>query len=386
MRPVAKIQRALAGLVPTVPTASDLPPDELVKHTLEWLGLTQAQIAALLAVSPQAVSKGFRDEGLDYLAREQRVNPLYQTLVQIGGERYANSAARLNEVAQALGWGSLEAPSDNLVVPRDLYAHAEELWFMADNPAALVDWDALRGHLISAERRELQKLVVFFTRTLEGAERWAEVLERELARTALLDGRLDMSRASTAASYIYIITTNAMPFSQDHVLVNPGSRCMGLTSAARALGVYTFAGASYARLQATNVDFVRVSQAAGLGMSNLKVNFFPKGKMLRSDELDFPHVFMDGVIAARGATPTEDQSPGGDQLAGGFLRSTVRKSDNTILFNRQAKFTPLYLLTYKRKPGEGLNKNPNKAIRAFQEEFDRTRESAPEEARPQSFW
>lgn len=377
MRQPQEVQSALSAVIPSLHLTGARPPlthDELVRAALEWLGLTQVQIAALLAISPQAVSKGLREEGLDYLARDNRVQPLHQALAHIGGDRYAEAAARLRDAARVLGWGSLDAPVEEFISPRDLYSFAEELWVLADNPATVVHWNALRDQMIAAGVQDNQKLIVFFTRTLEGAERWAELLEREFARDALLDDGIDWDRASVASCNLYIIVTNALAFAQDHILIDPGSRCMGLSSTIRPALAYNLAGPNYTRIKSPNLDFIRICQSIGLGTSNLKSNFFPKGVLLRSEILDFRHVYIDGIIAARGPKHEEDESASGDLLAGGVLRGIAGRPPQTIAFNKRAKFTPLFLLTYKRRPGEGLNRNPKKSIRALQEEFDRTRD------------
>lgn len=392
MRTPQEMQAALSPVIPSLQfsSAASMTHEGLVRSVLEWLGLSQVQIAALLAISPQALSKGLRDEGLDYLARENRIQPLHQALAHIGGDRYSEAASRLREVARALGLGSLEALAEEFITPGDLYAISDEMWVLADNPAAVVNWNALRDHLISTVGQDNQKMVVFFTRTLEGAERWAEVLEREFARDALMDHGIDWGRASVAACHLYIVVTNTLTFSQEHVLINPGSRCMGMSSAVRPPSAYNFTGSSYTRIQSPNLDFIRTCHATGFGASNLKVNFFPKGMLLKSDMLDFRHVFIDGIIAARGPTQEEDGTEGGDLLSGGVLKNSAGRVSQTLAFNKRAKFTPLFLLTYKRRPGEGLNVNPNKSKRALQEEFERMRghgqEADTPAHRPSSFW
>lgn len=372
-----QVRLALSTVIPGVrapgPT-DDATRDDLVERALGWLDLSQAQIAALLAVSPQAISKGFREEGVDYLARDNKAKPLYLTLTQIGGERYSAAASRLKELAIALAWGNIESNAEEITSPKDLYAFADELWILADNPSLILNWESLRSQIMTPFRPAAEKVVVFFTRSLEGAERWAEVLEREFARDAIEDGFLNPDKTAVANSYLYIIVTNALSFSQDHVIADPGSRCMGVDTTARVSSAYFWIGNGYCRIPAPNLDFIRVAQGLGLGTTSQKVNFFPRGMQLRPEVLEFKHAFIDAIIAVRGPTTDEDETDSGEGLAGGVLRTVMGRPPQTSVFNKRTKFTPVFLLTYKRRPGDGMNKNPNRTIRILQNELTRSSE------------
>ncbi len=373
-----EVRHALSTVIPGVrapdPT-EDASRDDLVDRVLAWLDLTQAQMAALLSVSPQAISKGLRDEGIDYLARDNKAKPLNLTLTQIGGERYSAAASRLRELAAALGWGNVESNAEEVTAPQDLYAFTDELWVLADNPSTVLNWESLRSQIMTPMRPTAEKVIVFFTRSLEGAERWAEVLEREFARDAIQDGFLDPEKTAVANSYLYIIVTNALSFSQDHVLADPGSRCMGVDTTARAPSAYFWIGNGYCRIATPNLDFIRVVQGLGLGTTSQKVNFFPRGMQLKPEVLEFKHTFIDAIIAVRGPTTEEDETDSGEGLAGGVLRTTMGRPLQTSTFNRRTKFTPVFLLTYKRRPGDGMNKNPNRTIRILQDELARNSEA-----------
>ncbi len=388
-----EIRLALSTVVPGVRIAAateDASRDDLVERALVWLDLTQAQMAALLAVSPQAISKGFREEGIDYLAKDNKAKPLYLTLTQIGGERYSVAASRLKELAIALGWGNVESSAEEITSPQDLYAFSDELWVLADNPSEILNWESLRSQIMTSLRRATERVVVFFTRSLEGAERWAEVLEREFARDAIQDGRLKPERTAITNSYIYIIVTNTLSFSQDHVIANPGSRCMGVGTATRALSAYFWIGNGYCRIATPNLDFIRVAQGLGLGTTSQKVNFFPRGMQLGPENLDFKPTFIDAIIAVRGPTTDEDETESGERLAGGVFRTVMVRPPKTNAFNKRTKFTPVFILTYKRRPGDGMNKHPKRTIRILQDELDQNSVAGVDlDTRPQQspdFW
>lgn len=338
-----------------------------VRRALDALQLNQAQLAALLAVSPQAVSKGLRDEGVNYL--RSKAKPLHQTLIQIGGERYAAVASALKELAGEFGWGSLESQAEGAVPPQDLYLGAEELWVVSDSPAAVLSWEALRGLVMSPLGTTTERLVVFFVRTLEGAERWAEVLEREFARDAVVNGTLEPERSAVSNAYMYIVVSNALTYAQDHIIASPGSRCMGVDASARGPNVYSWIGSGYSRVTSPNLEFVRLAQDLGLGLASHKVNFFPLGQMLKSDIVEFRHVFMDGIIAVRGRSEFMEHADADEGLAGGVLSSVVGRAPRTLAFNQKTKFNPVFLLTYKRRPGDGMNKSPSRTVRVLQEEL-----------------
>lgn len=374
----AEIRRVLSEIIPGlrgIDQSENSSRDDLVDRVLAWLDITQAQMAALLAVSPQAISKGLREDGLDYLAKDNKAKPLHQTLAQIGGDRYSVAASRLKEIGLALGWGNVESNAEEILPPQDLYAFAEEIWILADNPATVLNWEALRSQIMSPARPNLEKILVFFFRSLEGAERWAEVLEREFARDAICDGRLDPERTAVANCYLYVIVTNTLAFSQDYVIADPGSRCMGVDTTARFPSAYFWSGNGYCKIASPNLDFIRVAQGIGLGTASQKVNFFPRGMPLRPDVLDFKHAFLDALIAVRGPTADEDATESGENLAGGIFRSVMARPAQTAAFNKRTKLVPVFLLTYKRRPGDGMNKNPNRTIRILQDELDRNVEA-----------
>jgi transcriptional regulator with XRE-family HTH domain len=340
---------------------------------LREVDLTQAQVAALLGVSQQAVSK-WKDEGPDSLGKQGRAQRLHQALTVIGSDRYTVSAARLKEMAARRNWGPVDATIPHMVLPAILYAEADELWFVADSPANIIDWDALRKVLFVEANPPAQKVAAFFVKTLEGAERWAEVLERELIAPAAKGERVQPERGALAACYIYIIVTNAVAYGGDLVIANAGSRCMGIAGSPRPMQAYSWTGSNYARAVTDTANFVTLAHQHRLGMGVLKEHFFPHGVPLTPEVLNFAHVFMDGMIAIRGLLPDEDKSLGGYDMAGGVLGSTLGRPDITLAFNKRAKFCPVFIQCYRRRPGERFSKSPNKIQRVVQDELDRKRE------------
>ena len=190
---------------PTDPEQSQARPAEDTDTLLRWLDLSQAQVSTLLGMSPQAVSKGFKDDGPAYLAGAGRGMRLFHSLSHIGGDRYALAASRLRDVAREQGWGSYELESPSAVPAQEVYASTQELWVISDSPSSALDWEAFRGNLMAALGRDRHQVLVFFLRTLEAAERWAEVLEREFAKPGI---RTACQRASGGRSQRRIADQN----------------------------------------------------------------------------------------------------------------------------------------------------------------------------------
>lgn len=364
-------------------------PAEDTDTLLRWLDLSQAQVSTLLGMSPQAVSKGFKDDGPAFLAGAGRGMRLFQSLSRIGGDRYALAASRLRDVAREQGWGSYELDSTTAVPAQEVYTGTEELWVISDSPSSVLDWEAFRGHLMATPSRERHQVVVFFLRTLEAAERWAEILEREFARRGIRDGHLKVDDAGVSSAYVFLIVTNTLTYSQDFVIADAGSRCIDVLGATRPSTIFHWTGSAYGRASAPNSNFLRLARSLELGASTIKANFFPRGLPLKPDVFDYKHTFMDGLIAIRGKTAEEDNTLSGEQMAGGLLANTTsNRAPTAIAFNKRAKFTPIFMLVYKRRPGEGLNRN--RPLRVIQDELDRAREQAPDAdpKSPQSnnFW
>lgn len=387
----AKLLSSVIPALGTDPSTAPLSDEDLVRAVLEWLGLTQAAVAALLAISPQSVSKSVREQGLHFLGPPDRKSQsLYSALVRIGGDKYLLAASRLREVARVMGWGHLHSPFDGLSQAGDVYASATEMWFVSDAPGASMDWGALRAQIVQPTATEAHKVVVFLARTLEGAERWAEALEREFARPALAGGKLELENAAVSGCYLFVLVCNALSFSQDYLITDPGSPCMGVATAAQAPAAYVWAGNAYATVEAPNLQVVSVLHGVGLGQSATKANFFPKGVPLKQDMLDFKFTFLDSLVAVRGPTSDEDSTPAGDRLVGGVLKSVANRAPQTLAFNRRSKFTPVCLLVYKRRPREGLNRNPSRSIRVLTAELElpqeQGRDEDPRNEQPASFW
>jgi hypothetical protein len=357
-----------------------------VGHFLRLLDLSQVQVAALLALTPQAVSKGLSEDGLAYLGGGGRAQRLFQALVYIGGDRYVRSAARLRELGRSLGWGGFDAEITDRVPAHDVYAQTEEMWVISDAPDQVLDWDAFKAQMLSPADASRPKVVVFFLRTLEAAERWAEVLERELVRPATQDGSLSAEQVAVSGAYIFLVVSNALAYSQDFVITDPGSRCIDVLGVARTPTVHLWSGAAYVRSRTQNLGFVRLVRALELGASSNKANFFPLGTPLRSDILDFRHRFIDGLIAKRGERHEDQQS--GELMAGGILSDAQNRAANTLEFNKRSKFTPVFILAYKRRPGDGPSE---RTLRLIHEELVRAKEHAVEieqkdAPRADSFW
>ncbi len=353
-------------------------------HFLKWLDLSQSQVAALLAVTPQAVSKGIKEDGIEFFEKE-KAQRLYERLLFCGGDRYSLSAARLKDAAQKFKWGNLEAPYQevdtvNKVSPAELYEDADELWVVSDAPEKVVDWDTLTNILFSepvggrsSQFGDRHKVIVFFLSTIEGAERLSEAFEREMLKPAINDYRVQSDKALHINAYVFFVVTNLTPYAQDFLITNPGSQCMGVFASNKSPKVSYWNSGSYVRADFNAKGFVKIVHHNKLGMTAIKANFFPKGDKLTTDDLDLGKSFMDGFIAIRGLTAEEDLSKDGDNMAGGIFRSVVGRAENVSSFNKLAKFCPLFLLAYKRKPGDSVHISGRTATR-IQAELDEQKE------------
>jgi hypothetical protein len=344
--------------------------------TLEWLGLNQAQVAALLGLSAQAVSKGMsKGQDASFLARDGKAQKLYRALTAIGGERYLVAAARLKEAAIRNGWGALDSVAAG-VAARDLYLETKELWVFSDDPLKVVDWDALRDTYLYVKSPLAEpRLLVFFTRTLEAADRCAEQLERDLIKPAINGADIDINGGAKLGCYVYIVATNVFPYGMDFVIANPGSRCIG--PATQNMTTLAWTGGSYAYSSGNCAELVAWAQQLDLGTSTVKEHFFPKGTILPKDKFDFRFRFMDGLIAVRGTEP-ERSGPTGEGMAGGLLRthrSTLDRSaeeqDNTKTLenNKKMKFVPVFMQCYRRRPNESFSRVESRTLRVIRDEL-----------------
>jgi transcriptional regulator with XRE-family HTH domain len=333
----------------------------LSEALLKWFDLSQSQIAALLGISPQAISKALKDEEAEFFEKDRRIQRLYGAMQFIGGDRYALSVLRIKELSSHFDLGPLDDIASNLVRASDLYAGTDELWVISDNPGKIIDWTALKKTLF-AERRddatfknksEKEKVVIFFMSTLEGAENWAEALEREAMKPAIVKTRVEIDRGMRFGANVFVIVTNLTAFTGDYVITNPGSRCMGMLSSAKPTGMYNWSGDAYFLVNPSGLKgFVQAAHRNELGQGSLKKHFFPQGERLGADKFDFPLKFLDGLIAIVGLEPV-----------GGVLRNSSQYPQITIDSNsRRTKYTPAFLLTYKRTPGDSFNEGRPKRV------------------------
>jgi hypothetical protein len=390
----------------------DLSKPEVTEHLLgDFVGVNQTQIAALLGLSPQAVSKGLRDDGILFLSKDRRVFRLHQALMAVGGDKYLTAALKLRELSRPMEWGSIPTNTTEVFSPQDVYATSDELWVFADNPADTLDWEILREQIFTAEAKDpenQEKLLVFFVRTLEAAERWAGILERELIAPSIEDDRINLEKKGFARHFVYIVVSNTFPYAQDFILSNPGSRCMGIVGAAKTPTIYVWTGASYVRPLNQNFGVIDLAQQLDLGTAALKMHFFPKGFILRPEVASFQNKFLDGMIAIRGGLLHEDEhfylngeladeeqwiDPLGLKMAGGVLSNPSQQPLNTQTFNKKSKFCPLFICVYRRKPGESFNeRRMNVGIhKVVSDELQRRRDersepSGFEPSRTGKFW
>ncbi len=348
---------------------------------LKWLDLSQSQVAALLGVTPQAVSKGIKEDGIKFFEKDQKAQRLYGALLFIGGDRFSLSAARLKDAAQQFNWGNLEVAFHGQVSPAELYEDADELWVVSDSPEKVVDWNALTKVLFSEPMGDSgspfgdrHKVIVFFLSTIEGAERLSEAFEREMLNPAISNYKVQPDKALHINVYVFFVVTNLTPYAQDFLITNPGSQCMGVFASNKSPKVSYWNSGSYVRADYNAREFVKTVRHFELGTTAIKANFFPTGMKLPKEILDLgKSSFMDGLIAIRGKTEDEDKSTVGDDMAGGIFRSMATRPESVQLFNKHTKFCPLFLLAYKRKPGDSCHKSL-RTVKMIQDELDHQRE------------
>lgn len=349
-------------------------------------GLTQTQIAALLGVTPQSISKGMSTDGWSFFSKEKRAQRLYTALLAIGGDRYLLSAEQIKEMSLALGWGALDTAQEKSIRPATLYAESDELWFVSDSPGSIIAWDELRSLIFGSTAKDESgklnhKIIAFFTKTLEGADRWVEFLEREVLKPAVIDYKnsfnqkkqsaIQIERADQYNCYVFVIVTNTMPFSPDFVISNPGSRCTNVLGASSKSIAYHWNGNSYFPSGWRPTSFINICQTCDIGMSPVKSNFFPRGLILSKNVVDYHPEYTDGMILRSGDTHIESKEKGdtiGEKMAGGILETTLKKSETAIAFNLNNKFCPAFILTYKRRPGDRCKKD-GKIISDLQKEL-----------------
>lgn len=329
-----------------------------------WLDLTQSQVATLLGVSPQAISKALKDEDeTSFMLKDRRLYRLYGALLHIGGDRYALSADRLKEYASQRFGIALDDSVTNVVSAHDLYLGNDEIWVISDSPARVLDWAAMKAMLYGPEGTDRGKVVVFFLSSLEGAESWSELLEREAAETAVRDGKVQIDEGQKYSSYVFVVVSNLSRFTGDLVITNPGSRCMGMMASAKTMGAYSWTGSAYIPVSSEGLkSFVQAVHRNELGTGSVKAHFFPAGDKLPRELIDFPPKFMDGLIGLLGQEPV-----------GGVLREEARQKESTVSFNARRKYNPAFFLAYKRKPGDSFNSQ--RVARILQEEIDRQNQS-----------
>lgn len=329
---------------------------EAAAELCAMLRLNQAQVAALLGVTPQAVSKAF-DEGQDFF--RVRAAKLYDSLRFVGGDTYSAAAETLKGYCRHT-WGiELAYRGLESTAPEDIYRE-DEVWFLSDNPVKALAWESFADVLFGQQRRVRDQIFVFFTSSLEGAEKWAEDLQR--AMVSIQHGKAIPSHKTRC--FIYIIATNALPFCGDIVITNPGSKCVGAAQSVQAPTAYGFSDGRYVRVSFPVNQLVRVFQELGMGTNPDKVNFFPRGAVLKGEVLYFQYAFAHGLLGIHG----QSRDPEETVWVGGVLRNTLGRKPVTLEFNRKRQFIPIAIMMLKMKPGDGPSEM---AVRVIQAQLDR---------------
>jgi len=366
----------IGKLFATMNSAAPQPDESSPENLLQLLDLSQAQVAALLGVSPQAVSKWYKDEGNDFLSKDRRAQRLI-------------SAQKLKSAAKQFSWGMLIDSYIQQITPRDLYESSDELWFVSDDPTKMIDWPSLENAIFLGDRNDRQKVIVFLMKTLDGAESFAETLEREAIRPAIQGGQLNKEKIRQFCANVYIIVTNLTPYTNDFMISNPGSPCMGVVATTKPPCQYQWNYGNYSASNFTCGELIKFLHQYRLGATT-KSNFFPLGKKLTPDMLNFPHAYSDALIAVAGESEQKDKTATGEALAGGMLKNLIRRDLPTQEFNKRTKFRAVFVLTYKRRPGDDSKKTVSIAERIFRTEIATTeinnQGDATADRKSTSFW
>ena len=326
----------------------------------QYLGLRSQEVAALLGVSPQTISS----YSVDDMIKDNRLEKLYKALFFVGGDRYLMAAEKVFSLAAQLGIFIEYSTIENRVEPHQLYS-SKELWFFSDNPMSIINQEVFFNSIFSRSVKSSyqESIVSFFFRTIDGATRFAEELERKAFSPLIQDSRITNEKGLIYNNYTYLIVLNIFPFGEDFVISNPGSIC------ARSSGVpssFFYDGKSYVRTTTSPTMIIDEIRRLDIGTRYQPENFFPLGVKLTKDIFYHESVFTDPLIAIKG-----------DHIAGGIIdyrnqiSSKYEEKDKAInsSFSDKAGFIPIAILALKKIPGSSFSTHNNKIQRQIKSEL-----------------
>ncbi len=362
--------------------------EDIIKDgsVVSYLGLKLQEVAALLGVAPQTISS-YPNES-EFLDKSQRVNKLYKALVTIGSERYLLSAKKLVEYSREKG---IQIQDESVFLrtlsARDLYNNSSEIWFFSDNPTKIIDWDEFRSAVFtknSVQRNEHKRVFSFFFRTIDGATKFSELLERE-AFSALIDDNKMISYEPGCTGliynvYLYNIVTNLIPYGEDFIVTNPGSSC--IIGQPMQPETFFWDGATYRKSAGLSLSILDEIRKLGIGVNHSPENFFPRGVILKRDIFFQDSPFTDPLIGKKG------ESTGGIIDKYGTLLDKYTDNEGLINknFSKKTEFTPIAILVLKRLVGNSFNSYKDRIFTTISSELGDNTRRAVNQSESEQFW
>ncbi len=328
---------------------------------LQEIGLSQVQVSALLGITPQAISKACKEKGGAFLLDEVRINRLYELMVYIGGDRYTDTAKKLHDFALRKGIFVNSYIGAKKLHPKDVYESKGDLWIVSDNPENVIDHDSFNAALfpnIETHNNEknffpghYKKTFNFFCSSISGADKWAYILDK-MSYEAVSSGQ-------KFCANVRIFITNLTKYSDEFVLATPSAFNDNTPESMNEL--YKFIHGSYYGFQVNNFSLVKDIYRSGVRIGSLELTNW-QGLGDQIDKKDIP--YLDDLIGVRGKTHSEDESSFGEGMCGGIISELVSPREieenygkNTLKFNKKTKFTPVFILGYKRSVGDTYSKS-----------------------------
>lgn len=342
----------------------------------QYIGIRAQEVAALIGISPQTLSS----YSIDDLTKDNKLERLYKALFYIGTDRYILAAKKVAFLADKAGIKIDYSSAETRIEPYRIYNN-KEVWFFSDNPTSIIDENAFFDSIFSKERKQqyIGNIFSFFFRTIDGATRFAEIIERKAISPIFSEGNNLNKSGLIYNNYIYLIVTNIFPFGEDFIIINPGSLC------ARAPGTPTsvfYDGNSYVMSTNSQSKIIDEVRSLDIGTRYQPENFFPLGVKLTRDIFCNDSVFTDPLIGVRSESISGGILEKGSQMI--FSSCTDEEKDKNRLFSEKAGFTPVAILALKKYPGSSFSTHKNKILNLILEES--SKKNVFDEKNTSSFW
>lgn len=346
---------------------------EIIKEesVVSRLGLKLQEVAALLGVTPQTISS-YPNES-EFFDKSQRVNKLYKALTTIGSDRYLLSAKKLVEYSREKG---IKIQDDSVFLrtlsSEDAYNNYSEIWFFSDNPTKIIDWDNFRSSIFKKDldqTKDYKRVFSFFFRTIDGATKFSELLERE-AFSALIEmdddnnGHIVEGRHGLFYNaYIYNILTNLFPYGEDFIITNPGSAF--IIGQPMQPEIFFWDGSTYRKSAGLSLSIIDEIRKLGIGVNHAYENFFPRGVLLKRDVFFQDSPFTDHLVGKKG------ERTGGIIDKSGMLFDKYSDNDKELNknFSEKTEFIPIAILVLKRLIGTSFSSYRDRIKTTISKEF-----------------